>query len=114
LRKNSQEFPHKFYKSHIPGNLTILQWEFLVALIMAYTQNKYKQRTDLLSTDWLRAAQLGQLRRGVLKFSEPPTIQSSAIIIVRRRGLPKRRNSTDVIQVSKVTQLTTRRRVELS
>ena len=36
----------------------------------------YKQRTDLLSTDWLRAAQ-----------------RLSAIGVVRRRGCPKQLNS---------------------
>jgi len=52
--------------------------------VTADTRNKYKQRVDLLSTesDWLRAAQLDQLRRGILKFSEPPTIVGD-----RRRAL---------------------------
>jgi len=39
----------------------------------------YKQRTDLLSTDCLRAVQ-----------------RPSAIGVVRRRGCPKRRNSTQL------------------
>ena len=43
----------------------------------------YKQRTDLLSTDWLRAAQ-----------------RPSAIGVVRRRGCPKRRNSTQLNSTS--------------
>jgi len=49
-------------------------------LIELQQQNEcYKQRTDLLSTDWLRAAQ-----------------RPSAISVVRRRGCPKRRNSTQL------------------
>ena len=49
-------------------------------LIELLQQNEcYKQRTDLLSTDWLRAAQ-----------------RPSAIGVVRRRGCPKRRNSTQL------------------
>jgi len=67
-------------------------------LIELQQQNEcYKERTDLLSADWLRAAQ-----------------RPSAIGVVRRRGCPKRRNSTqlnstqlDVVGVSKATQLTT-------
>jgi len=59
-------------------------------LIELWQQNEcYKQRTDLLSTDWLRAAQ-----------------RPSAIGVVRHRGCPKRRNSTQLNL--------TRRRVELS
>jgi len=58
-------------------------------LIELSQQNEcYKQRTDLLSTDWLRAAQ-----------------RLSAFGVVRRRGCPKRLNS----QLN-----STRRRVELS
>ena len=46
-------------------------------LIELQQQNEcYKQRTDLLSTDWLRAAQ-----------------RPSAIGVVRHRGCPKRLNS---------------------
>ena len=57
-------------------------------LIELWQQNEcYKQRTDLLSTDWLRAAQ-----------------RPSAIGVVRRRGCAKRLDS----QLN-----STRRRVEL-
>ena len=59
-------------------------------LIELQQQNEcYKQRTDLLSTDWLRAAQ-----------------RLSAMGVVRCRGCPKQRNSTQLNS--------TRRRVELS
>ena len=37
------------------------------------TINKHEHVTDLLSADWMYSVQLGQLRRRVLKFSEPPT-----------------------------------------
>ena len=47
--------------------------------ITAHTQ---KQGTDLLSIDWLRAAKLGQSRRGILKFSEPTTMST----VDRRRA----------------------------
>ena len=58
-------------------------------LIELYWQNEcYKQRADLLSTDWLRAAQ-----------------RPSAIGVVPRREFPKRLNS----QLN-----STRRRVELN
>jgi len=67
-------------------------------LIELQQQNEcYKQRIDLLSTDWLRATQ-----------------RPSAIGVVHRTGYPKRRNATqlsstqlDVVKVSKATQLTT-------
>jgi len=58
-------------------------------VIELYQQNEYyKQRTDLFSTDWLRAAQ-----------------RPSAIGVVRRRGCPKRRNSTQLNSTSSGVEL---------
>jgi len=73
---------------------TILDERHTVTAAVWAQQNEcYKQQTDLLSTDWLRAAQ-----------------RTPAIGVVRRRGRPKQLNS----QVSKATQLTTQLDVEWS
>jgi len=72
--KKSREFPHEFNESRIPISREfagIPRWEFPVALITA--EREININNELTCSEWLRAAQLGQLRRGVLKFSEPPT-----------------------------------------